>query len=597
MAKKPLDKDVNSLFQRARNGDLDATDRLRQLLRESSSRLGALRVLGGLAATASNRPTLGEILDGALTEDDLRTYQRSLGNPRKIKRVDELLGALVAHQRQAGSAPPPRPDPGRVRREPIPDLDALESVLASLEDGRILVGRGHLSEPIDSLTLQCRSTTFRVSIDTGGFVVLFRNPERRQRLEELGWKRRGNGLVRRWADAPPSQVANGISDALRVMFRSSSNPRLKVDDELLPQWLEARFVLPESVLEEEPDFDGPDDPVFGTVRSAADLGAWFNEVRPAAFRHRALRLPPGAASGDGDLSWCHHFSRLNPTDAARLKASFAAVAKVQHPGQGPGTDLERLVREAALVYVPAPEAHDLFAAEALPRHWLRDVRLPFPMTTLCFSSLFEIPTTWTRSLPDGPCPPAVSSYRQWFSAFSAGGALLAVTLVAEEDGTLSELAVVHAAVLDQGQCTHAVNLPARLGATHLEGIVRPLAGWLSEPRFTESEPGVLVPSRTSLQRRNPSASRPEPTHGPSTIQLKAKAPSKRRRSSSTGSVRSAHVRRGHWRRQRIGPRTDWHYEIRWVSPAWVAGGNHLEAPRHVYVLPAPTTHASGKRRR
>lgn len=48
-----------------------------------------------------------------------------------------------------------------------------------------------------------------------------------------------------------------------------------------------------------------------------------------------------------------------------------------------------------------------------------------------------------------------------------------------------------------------------------------------------------------------------------------------------------HLRRGHWRRVRCGPRTDWHYEGRWIPPTFVAGKADPDPRERVYRLADP----------
>jgi hypothetical protein len=49
---------------------------------------------------------------------------------------------------------------------------------------------------------------------------------------------------------------------------------------------------------------------------------------------------------------------------------------------------------------------------------------------------------------------------------------------------------------------------------------------------------------------------------------------------------ATHMRRGHWRRQRVGPREDWRYEQRWIAPVLVNPGNDRGTVT-VYRLPEP----------
>lgn len=596
----PSQRQLERLVSLATLGDATAVKRLRGIVRDRSNQHRVLPLLCPLALDEETKPIVGQVLVGVIGPPTIRAYKAGLVDRDAVTAADAAAVALVhaRHEREKAKQQAKRDKRASKSASSTPELagplpavlelEALETLLTSLEDGRIRPRSTSINEPVESLTLTCGQAKLEVVTTGHGFSGQlgggFRNA---QRLEAIGWRRRDDVLIRRWPTDPPSRVAKDVSDTIRLMFGTGSVPRLRLDGELLAAWTEASLVSLESTDRLDEDFDGPEDRVFGSVRSDSDLHFWANQVRPAAFRQRALRVPPSSPDGSDDIGWCLSFTRLNPTDTARLKADFAAAARVLNGGRSPGIDVARLVREAALVYVPAPDAYALFTADNLPREWMSDIRLPFPVTTLCFSSLFEMPKLWTRSLPKGPFPPAVSSYRQWFGGLSGGGALLGVTLVAEEDGTLSDLAIVHAAVLDHGQCTQAVNVPARIGDTHLEGIVRPLAGWLSEPRFTEDQPGVMIPRKTSQPRRKTATAPPGPTNAPSTIKLKAQASRKRRGSGSRTSVRSVHVRRGHWRRQRIGPRTDWHYEIRWVSPAWVTAGGPGEPPDHVYVLPPP----------
>ncbi len=51
-----------------------------------------------------------------------------------------------------------------------------------------------------------------------------------------------------------------------------------------------------------------------------------------------------------------------------------------------------------------------------------------------------------------------------------------------------------------------------------------------------------------------------------------------------------HLRSGHFRRVRVGPRASFHYEIRWIPPVWVQGDTDRAAERLVVRrLPPPAT--------
>ena len=46
-------------------------------------------------------------------------------------------------------------------------------------------------------------------------------------------------------------------------------------------------------------------------------------------------------------------------------------------------------------------------------------------------------------------------------------------------------------------------------------------------------------------------------------------------------TKRSHFRRGFFRRQRIGSRDDWHYEMRWIKPTFVHGGQAIITERKV----------------
>lgn len=60
-------------------------------------------------------------------------------------------------------------------------------------------------------------------------------------------------------------------------------------------------------------------------------------------------------------------------------------------------------------------------------------------------------------------------------------------------------------------------------------------------------------------------------------------------SDDTGRTVRPHLRRGHWRGVRVGPRDDWHHEPRWIAPTVVAGdpGDVDHSRETIYRLPDP----------
>jgi hypothetical protein len=60
---------------------------------------------------------------------------------------------------------------------------------------------------------------------------------------------------------------------------------------------------------------------------------------------------------------------------------------------------------------------------------------------------------------------------------------------------------------------------------------------------------------------------------------------------------TAHLRRRHWQRYRVGPRDDWHYERRLIEPIVVnAGQRRFDEPLTVYRLPLPPDSSAPRNR-
>ncbi|MCA1842401.1 MAG: hypothetical protein LC792_04280, partial [Actinobacteria bacterium] len=100
------------------------------------------------------------------------------------------------------------------------------------------------------------------------------------------------------------------------------------------------------------------------------------------------------------------------------------------------------------------------------------------------------------------------------------------------------------------------------------------AGW--DP--TDDSPPATRVARPA-RRRQPAG--PRKAGGERAIPIKAGRRVRYAGAAAGAGGRAAHQRRGHWRRQRIGPHDDWHYEPRWIHPT-IVGAVLADAPGRVY---------------
>jgi len=280
--------------------------------------------------------------------------------------------------------------------------------------------------------------------------------------------------------------------------------------------------------------------------------------------------------------------------------------------------------DAVPYFLPVTTAVGILASHPPDPDLLTTLRLPFPVVTVYFGAdlaFDERFLRWSSTLgrPERrepvelaarvtgqPIPtPATSDLTT--AIRDLGGYLTGVTLFAGEHGGIAEdVAFVVAANPDPDQTGAAALdrvrgvIPGRLSRSTLQPLVANLAAAVSWGSWTQPTANTtpLAPPGTRAWRKaitSPQHRHDERRGAFAAVRVLDTARTARaaatthpagddamaRRSPAT------HLRRGHWRRVRVGPRHDWHYEGRWIAPAVVSPGGQPAAGVAVYRLPVP----------
>jgi hypothetical protein len=413
---------------------------------------------------------------------------------------------------------------------------------------------------------------------------------------------------------------------------------------------DAATVDEQSVIDALPVFARglpPAEEVMGLALRLEDELLADHQVVEAGGRWRPRTYDPEAFL-PGDVLALRYFSLI--PSMRRVDSIIAALGSGRwKPGDQDGIDLfwhcrtilshVNRVQHAASYYLPVQSAQAILASTPPDAELMASIRLPFPAVTVYFGADLEIPPAFQRwsehldtsraqtsrlleqitdpAYPDpylpgfGAQPPGTphQARRDLTQAMrDLGGYLSGVTLLAEEDGSLA----------DQVLWTVATNLDPALADTDLRydrmrGIIdgylpastlAPLAwnlaaavcwgAWSPPPPPPQLPPadagkawrkawkhsatkkaerrGALAGVRViNLARMTAPTARPKPGEGPHRASPRP------------------HMRRGHWRRSRVGPREGWHYEGRWIAGRMVSltGGTPEQPGRVVYRLPVP----------
>jgi len=259
-------------------------------------------------------------------------------------------------------------------------------------------------------------------------------------------------------------------------------------------------------------------------------------------------------------------------------------------------------------FIPTTAALGVLASRPPDQRLQQELRLPFNRVLVVFGSDLELDPTlyrWPPSYPYQQLPRHSITYQM----LQRGGYVSGMVLLADQDGRLrDDLLWIVAANPDP-------TLPPPADLDRIRGVVR---GWRSTadlaPLVTNIAAavawGAWQPPTTPLQLPDTPDSRQwrkavkrgtfrrrEPRGdaiGVHVIDLERTATHTRHlpdREQHTAAP-SRHppipyLRGGHFRRVRVGPRSDWHYQVRWIAPSLVRGDQSGPDRLVVRRLPPP----------
>jgi len=346
------------------------------------------------------------------------------------------------------------------------------------------------------------------------------------------------------------------------------------------------------------------DKLFGDLAFIADLDeltGWSNLDLPA-FRARVERLGRRLeALAEVAQATPSRSDRYHPGDAAKVVTTHVGslyqglVRSTSHGTIGSekrsvvyniAAQLE-LAAHAVPFWMP-PAAGVALAASYPPEAGLVDrIRLPYPAVLVLFGAPlhFGPAAHWQTSSTDGR--------RHWSVLHDEGGTLHGVVLLADDEGLVRDIALY---LLGLGVAADATRtlVAGQLRQGAFSGVVRNAASIVSWGAWKAPDPSGILdldesPAAVRDQVRRGAYRRRAATGaalGAHVIDLGRNAVPHDVTASPGTSAVATHLRRGHWRRVRVGPRADWHYGGRWIAPT-VVNAAAGDAPDVLYRLPPP----------
>lgn len=327
------------------------------------------------------------------------------------------------------------------------------------------------------------------------------------------------------------------------------------------------------------------DSLFGSPRTKTDLGKWaLRAARSAAPRANiAAALARDLHLAESSVAWADG-------DPTRYGAGDVPILRARSCERllASGTeDVERTLAALALTatpYLVGPvETQFLIAGEPPPKELLAELRLPHPSALMVFGAEFQLDAKHAMRLPtwDSDAERSAIIIEPWLSMLAdSGGSLFGVVLLADHHSRLSDDLIWMLRLESSGE---RFLIPGSRRASALASIADNLAasvafsGWVNA-----AGPPIAQPTspRPAGAIGDLDCVRPQ-IH---VVQVRYRT-NNARPGGRFGSGTAAHPRRGHWRRQPVGPRGQLQYEWRWIAPTWVGGSPPADDPYRVYRLP------------
>lgn len=321
------------------------------------------------------------------------------------------------------------------------------------------------------------------------------------------------------------------------------------------------------------------DRLFGSPRTSSSLAVWCKSLRLAATGDSGRAIESGLEQASVDRWGGAGPSRLGHTDVRAIRAIVAKAAGP--PGEWSRTVESLLYR--SLTYLVSPVEIDLYLEGDRPDGGLSaDIRLPWPQVTVLFGADFQLSRRHLHLLPMSVPAERLPYERYLNRGIVAGASLFGVVLTADDNSVVrNEVAWLIRVGTEDG--TARAMVPGLRSQSSLAPLLSNIdiavswAGW---------DPTDDSPPEARKARRSRSSSRPSPETAERVVDVRARKRLHYGQAQNAGPSTTPHKRRGHWRRQRIGPRDAWHYEIRWIHPTLVGGSLQPDKPERIYRIPS-----------
>ncbi len=247
---------------------------------------------------------------------------------------------------------------------------------------------------------------------------------------------------------------------------------------------------------------------------------------------------------------------------------------------------------AAPYFLPVNAALAVLRSRPPPPDLADELRLPYPQVLVAFGTDLQLDPElypWPEPTAEEVADAIAEPYEMVGGMRTRGGYVTGMVLLADGDGRLREdlLWVVAANPASTVPFPHSEDrIRGVLRGWRSQATLRPLVdavaaavcwgdwqeprGRLDLPSDDTSRQWRKAVRRGVFRRREPHGA----ALGVRVIDLQrsaARAATEQARERHPHASPRPHARIGHYRRVRIGPRADWHYEIRWIPPVGVLG--------------------------